>query len=206
MLSLFRKLQYQEFSKVHLDGKVLDLGGSRKSGYHELFRGNPEFVVANISEHYGFDVRVDLEKRFPFEDGSFDNAIAINLIEHIYDYKNVFSETRRVLKSGGLLVFTIPFLFHKHGCPNDYNRFTDEALKRIAKEHGFDVITIKELGEGIFSVFYQMMPFPNFIRPFLEPLFVGFDRILLLLSKGYQRLSREYPLGYFAIYKKQGDN
>ena len=205
MLSLFRKLQYQKLAKVELNGKVLDLGGSRKSGYHELFQGSPEFVVANISKHYGFDVYVDLEKKFPFENESFDNAIAINLIEHIYDYKNVFSETQRVLKSGGLLVFTIPFLFHKHGCPDDYNRFTDEALKKIAQEHNFDVIVIEELGEGIFSVFYQMLPIPNLIRPFFELLFVSMDKSLLAVSKGYRKLKKEYPLGYFAIYKKRCD-
>lgn len=203
MISLFRKLQYQELAKLSLDGKVIDLGGSRKSGYHELIKGNRDFVVANISDYYGYDVKVDLEKRFPFEDSCFDNAIAINMVEHIYHYTNVFKETNRVLKKDGLFVFTSPFLFHKHGCPQDFNRFTDDALKRIATDNGFGIISIQSLGEGIFSVFYQMLPIPAFLRPPLEFLFVSIDRLLKFLSKGYQKMSEEYPLGYYVILKKQ---
>lgn len=202
MISLFRKLQYEQIAKLSIDGKVIDLGGSRISGYHELIKGNHEFIVANISEYYGYDVKVDLEKKFPFEDKSFDNAIAINLIEHIYDYKNIFTETHRILKDGGIFAYTIPFMFHKHGCPSDYNRFTDEALKRIATDNGFQVVEIIILGEGVFSVFYQMLPLPYFLRYIFEPIFVNFDKIFKKLSKGYEKISAEYPLGYYVVLKK----
>lgn len=203
MLSLFRKLQYKEISKLSLNGKVIDLGGSRKSGYHELIKGKHEFIVANLSDYYGYDVKVDLEKKFPFEDASFDNAIAINLIEHIYEYKNIFQETHRILKKGGLFVFTSPFMFHKHGCPSDYNRFTDEAYKKMATEYGFEIIEIKELGEGIFSVFYQMMPLPYILRLFSENIFVYIDKIFKKISKGYRKISLEYPLGYYVVLTKK---
>jgi len=202
MISLFRKLQYRELSKLSLDGKIIDLGGSRISGYHELIKGRHEFIVANLSEYYGYDVKVDLEKKFPFENNSYDNAIAINLIEHIYNYKNIFSEANRIIKKGGLFIFTSPFMFHKHGCPNDYNRFTDDALKKIAIENGFQIVEIVLLGEGIFSTFYQMFPLPHLLRYFLENIFVYTDKIFKKLSKGYNKISVEYPMGYFVILKK----
>jgi len=202
MISLFRKLQYRELSKLSLDGKIIELGGSRISGYHELIKGRHEFIVANLSEYYGYDVKVDLEKKFPFENNSYDNAIAINLIEHIYNYKNIFSEANRIIKKGGLFIFTSPFMFHKHGCPNDYNRFTDDALKKIAIENGFQIVEIVLLGEGIFSTFYQMFPLPHLLRYFLENIFVYTDKIFKKLSKGYNKISVEYPMGYFVILKK----
>jgi SAM-dependent methyltransferase len=202
MISLFRKLQYEQISKLKIDGKVIDLGGSRISGYHELIKGDHEFIVANLSDYYGFDVKVDLEKKFPFEDETFDNAIAINLIEHIYDYKNIFSEAHRIIKKSGVFAFTSPFMFHKHGCPSDYNRFTDDALKKIAIEAGFEVVEVVELGEGVFSAFYQMLPLPYILRYIFQDIFVYADIIFKKLSKGYNKISHEYPLGYYVVLRK----
>jgi 2-polyprenyl-6-hydroxyphenyl methylase / 3-demethylubiquinone-9 3-methyltransferase len=41
----------------------------------------------------------------PFEDSSFDVVCAMDLLEHVDDYKKVISEASRVLKPGGLMFF-----------------------------------------------------------------------------------------------------
>lgn len=51
----------------------------------------------------------DMFKDFPFESDFFDAAIAIQAVYHGYksDMQNAIDETARVLKSGGIFVFTV---------------------------------------------------------------------------------------------------
>jgi SAM-dependent methyltransferase len=46
--------------------------------------------------------------RLPFPDGAFDLVAAFDVIEHIVDDRQVFLEISRVLKDGGVLVFSVP--------------------------------------------------------------------------------------------------
>ncbi len=56
-------------------------------------------------------IKHDLAEKFPFEDGSFDLVVCNAVIEHLHGaHKDVFLETRRVLKPGGSFVFTTPNL------------------------------------------------------------------------------------------------
>lgn len=47
-----------------------------------------------------------------FADGTFDLVITQDVFEHIFEYKKAFTEIRRVLAPGGVLVFTIPFFWN----------------------------------------------------------------------------------------------
>jgi len=207
MISLIRKYEYEEFSKLKLNGNILDLGGSRKSGYHQLIKGNHSFTVVNIDKNYGFDLNFNIEKKFPLPNDAYDNILAINLFEHIYDYNNLLNESHRVLKSSGNLVLTSPFLFPIHGCPQDYNRFTESALVRIFKEHGFKIERITLMGNGIFSVIYQLslgiIPWAP-LQFAIQSLCANLDNLLNKLSRRYFNMGKNIPLGYFIILKKCG--
>ncbi|HEY3875827.1 MAG TPA: methyltransferase domain-containing protein, partial [Candidatus Kapabacteria bacterium] len=50
----------------------------------------------------------DLSQPFPFESGSFEGAVCIEVLEHLYDPKFTVNEIARVLKPGGLLVASVP--------------------------------------------------------------------------------------------------
>ncbi len=52
----------------------------------------------------------DLNQPLPFEDGTFDVAISVACIEHVFDVYGVFREVRRCLKGGGVFIFAIPNL------------------------------------------------------------------------------------------------
>lgn len=202
-----RSCQYQELSTVTLHGSVLDLGGSKKSGYQELVKGDPVFTVVNISEEYGYDLKFNIEERFPLEDNSYDNVLSMNLIEHIFDTHNIFAESARVLKSGGLFVSAVPYMHHIHGSPDDFVRYTDSAYRKFASKYGFEVVVIKPLGYGFFSLFFQTLTVYKTL-PF-APLFnavkyicICIDKLLLHISY-YRKLATSIPLGYFWIMKKR---
>ena len=89
----------------------------QKTPTYRWFRGN--FVHAVGSEFLGSGVLPGAENnrgirhedltRLSFGDEQFDFVLSFDVFEHIPNYRKAFSECRRVLKKGGVLLFTIPF-------------------------------------------------------------------------------------------------
>lgn len=84
------------------------------SGYiHKALSGLPNYIVSEYFDdvpngNFKGDVLcVDL-MNIPFDDNALDVIISEDVFEHISDYKKAFSEILRVLKPGGIHVFTIP--------------------------------------------------------------------------------------------------
>jgi SAM-dependent methyltransferase len=70
----------------------------------------------------------------PFEDNSFDTIMATEVLEHCPDAHRIINEMKRVVKPGGLIFFTVPFLWNLHEVPHDEFRYTPFALRRIFNE------------------------------------------------------------------------
>lgn len=62
---------------------------------------------ADLGGRAAFNVH-DAATRLPFADGSFDAVICIDALNHLRDRRAVFAEWVRVLRSGGIIVFTDP--------------------------------------------------------------------------------------------------
>jgi SAM-dependent methyltransferase len=109
----------------------------------------PQAVALSISHSeflcrlLGFDTitagdypSVDL-LNLPYADASFDAVCADQVLEHIEgDPFRAIDETFRVLKPGGLAVHTTCFLLDRHGHPQDFWRYTPNALRLLASRHG----------------------------------------------------------------------
>ena len=203
--SIIREHEYKRLSALTLNGKILDVGGSKRSGYHDLIQGVHEYVVINIDAVCEPDVFVDIEKSFPFEAESFDSAICLNVLEHIFNFENVIKETVRTLRTGGTFVLAVPMLHHIHGSPDDYFRYTESALRRLVAKYGCEVVEIHTLGGGFFSLGYQSVgrELPTrFLRFCFKRLASFLDESLCRLSKKYRKLTDRLPLGYLVISRK----
>lgn len=201
--SLLRSLMNIEATNYTISGKVLDLGGGSdlaKFTYYSFLKKEEGTEVLNLDLKSG--KRIDFEKdNLPYGDESVDQVLAFNLLEHIYNYRHLTSEATRVLKTGKTFIGFVPFLINYHPDPNDYFRYTKEALHNIFTEAGFKEIKIKAVGIGPLAVNFNVLsPFlPVFIRCLIFPFYYFADKIILKLRP---YMTDRYPLGYFFELRK----
>lgn len=202
--SIIRDEEYKNLSQVALDGAILDLGGNTDSEYHKLIKGAHTFTSVNIDASHGCDLVFDIQEKFPLESGSFDAVLSMNVFEHIYGFHNAFSESARVLKPGGALVFAVPFMHHIHGCPDDYMRYTKSTLEKLLVDNGFKRIDIREVGKGVCSLVYQSVSgaLPSLLKPLFKGVAVGVDTLLYKAIPRYRAMAERIPLGYFVVAYK----
>lgn len=64
----------------------------------------------------------------PVADTSYDTVLCSEVLEHLADPAAALREINRVLKPGGKLILSVPFLGRLHEEPHDYYRFTKHGL------------------------------------------------------------------------------
>lgn len=81
----------------------------------------------------------------PVEDRYFDAVLCTQVLEHV---KNVdmINELIRVIKPGGTLVLSVPFIYNEHGSPHDYRRYTYHGLREIFLKLGWKIVDIRKQG------------------------------------------------------------
>jgi len=75
----------------------------------------------------------------PFQDDSVDTVLLFEVLEHLPSPTGSLAEIRRVLKPGGVLIASVPFLYPIHDAPHDFQRYTMHGLDRVLAEAGLEV-------------------------------------------------------------------
>ena len=190
-----------EKSVKDIGGVIMDLGGGKNPSHERFWHIKPEkFIRVDIDEKTKPDVIVDLNKPLPFSNNFADTIFLFNVIYILENPSAVLREINRILKPGGRLFLTSPFIFNEAKEPNDYWRFTSEGLEKILKEAGFGEILIKPIGERFSAAAYLISPFLIFwpIKFIFYTLAIGLDKIIPKKLK----LKQPCPLGYFVEAKK----
>jgi SAM-dependent methyltransferase len=135
-----------------LRGTVLDVGsGSMPYRSFLLQEGRTitSYIGLDFKPHSRYPDSPDIAwdgRIIPLHDRAVDCALATEVFEHLPHPESVMAEILRVLKPGGLLFFTVPFLWRLHDVPYDEYRYTPFALQRHLKNTGFSDICIEPLG------------------------------------------------------------
>ncbi len=174
-----------------LTGKLLDVGCGDKP-YRSLL-GVDEYVGMEIESERArtlFDADVYYDGRtFPFTDGSFDSVLANEVLEHVFNPEEFMAEIVRVLRPGGKLVMTVPFVWDEHEQPVDYARYTSFGLRHLVEAAGFRVLEQRKtvtdiralfqlLNEYIYKITYVQNPV---VRQVLNTLLIAPVTVLSLL-------------------------
>lgn len=96
-------------------------------------RIHPRVINLDIFPLKEVDVVADAAA-LPFPDASVDMIISESVLEHVPDAETAVKEMIRVVKPGGYLYISIPFLMGFHASPNDYIRLTHAGLAQKFKD------------------------------------------------------------------------
>lgn len=111
------------------DARFLEIGSRNINGAPE--RRTPFYLGMDRIAGDGVDLVGD-GHAIPFGDNSFDYCICAETLEHDKAPWETAGEIFRVLKSGGLLIVTVPGIgFPRHDYPSDYWRFTTDGLSLL---------------------------------------------------------------------------
>lgn len=131
-------------------GVVLDVGCGHQP-YRSLLLSPPSSATRVVgvdipSDRYGrHDVAWD-GVRLPVRTASVDQVQLTEVLEHCPDAGAVLREAARVLRPGGRVFLTVPFLWPLHDSPYDEQRFTPFALTRMLREAGFLDADVRAMG------------------------------------------------------------
>jgi len=206
LLRTFQNLDVAKFVKI--TGKTLDLGANKgTASYYSYLKKeqDSEFTFVDYYSNSKNILKFDLNKPFPIDTLSYNNILLFNVMDIIFNTKNLLSETYRILSKDGILYGSVPFLHKYYKDPVNYWRFTHEAIEILLNEAGFTKATIKTHGIGCFTAaihqFSYLFSKIFILRPLLFILWIGAIGLDKILSK-YWKTNKQYYLGIFFVAKK----
>lgn len=137
-------------------GKVLEIGAYGNPSYGRFFKNK---IGIDIKTGPGVDLVASVYE-LPFGEEEFDLVLCLSVLEHLEEPSRAIKEMRRVLKPGGKILVSVPFMFPIHDAPGDYWRFTKFGLRKLFSD-GWEIEKIKaETGtQETFAVLFQRLAY-----------------------------------------------
>jgi SAM-dependent methyltransferase len=79
-------------------------------------------------------------------DAHYDTVLCSEVLEHVDRPRDALGEIARVLRPGGRLILTAPFLSRLHEEPRDFYRYTRYGLAQLMKDAGLELEQLTEYG------------------------------------------------------------
>ena len=199
-----------ELSALH-EGALLDVGCGAMP-YRSLTK--------SLDRHDG----VDIVRRIPevtyessitdmsvVPSGEYNFALCSEVLEHVDNPVAALSEICRVMKPGGRLLLTVPFLSRLHEEPHDYFRYTEHGLRKLLTDAGFDIERI-DVTSSLFSFLGHQVSSVLIAGVWRVPLLrwvgYGVNAVLVVfpsraLDRVLMRATKKLPAGYLAIATKR---
>jgi len=151
--------EMKRYIPIYIKGRLVDIGCGEKPYVHLMKPYVTEHVGIDFEETQHDKSMIDLfgtAYHLPVESSSFDSAICTAVLEHLEEPGQALRECYRVLKRGGVAIYSVPFIWHLHEEPRDFYRFSKYGLKYLFEKAGFEIVDLKALS-GFWITFGQML-------------------------------------------------
>lgn len=136
-------------------GRLLDVGCGSKP-----WRG---LFAVHVDEHLGVDHAESARDgggpdviasayEIPLPDESADTILLSSVLEHLEEPARALAECRRLLRPGGHVIITAPFIWPLHEQPRDFYRYTPHGLRFLLESAGLEVVELVPLA-GAWTTF-----------------------------------------------------
>lgn len=144
--------------REHCAGRVLDVGGGQFFGAaREQGARFERWVTLEVAardlparQHPAQHGVVGDGCRLPFASASFDTALSVQVLEHVFEPIRMVAELGRVLKPGGKAILLIPQTSTTHLAPHYHGNFSRYWIRTALERAGLEVVVHAPLG-GVWS-------------------------------------------------------
>lgn len=133
------------FKELNITYEGIDFKNYSSNYSYEL--NNPDFY---FERNYKKDYKLS-----QFKNGSYYIVTAFQVLEHHENVNMFFSEAGRILKKGGYLIISFPFIWELHEEPNDFQRLTHYKIKKLSQENNMRIVETVKRG-GALSTIIQL--------------------------------------------------
>jgi SAM-dependent methyltransferase len=136
-----------------IKGRVLDIGCADRWIENALdpaceYIGLDYPATGGALYHAKPDVFSDAAQ-LPFANTIFDAVVMLEVMEHLRQPIPALQELARVLRPGGTLILSVPFLYPVHDAPFDFQRLTKYGLERDLGAIGLELRHIERMGGAL---------------------------------------------------------
>jgi SAM-dependent methyltransferase len=131
-----------------IQGDILDFGCGT-TPYRALFTSARSYTGL---EHDTYTARkrgyADIfydGSHIPLENASIDCILSTQTLEHVINPAIIISEWSRILRQGGSLILTVPFIWPEHEMPSDYQRYTTNGIRILLEKNNFTILQQQRL-------------------------------------------------------------
>lgn len=206
----------QAAARLAAETLVIDVGAGW-GDFAALFECQ-RYLAVDVYPYPKVDLVCDLIAVNPFAPGCADLILLANMLEHVPAAADFLKAVSPILRPGGSILVTVPFLVKIHQAPHDFARYTHYLLQKMGAQAGLVVERLEGyydpaflMGESYRYTFFWALPrYTATRRRVLAVALAGLrlyqNWLGRLLGPGYLAdpwsENNPAPIGYHVVYRK----
>lgn len=141
----YRQETNKWLKSINIQGSVIDIGGGKRTAKERLGSCEGEYKVLDRKLYKGIEFKPDIEHDLNYPlitNEQFDYAFMLFMFEFLWNPVCAFQNINKLVKQGGKIYFNTCYKSSSFPIFNegeDYFRVTENGIKKILKETGFNL-------------------------------------------------------------------